>query len=215
MPGMQEWSNEDIQKFRSMIGGKTELVEGALPALVFVTANWLWSLTTAAIVAGALAVAFTAYRVSRRQDVKRSIIGLVSLGVAVGIALVTKSASAYFVPGVIMGGILGLLLVATIIVRQPVSLMFAMALEKESRTDHSRPEVLRAHMIVTGAWAFVTLGRAALRAWLIAKDEPELLGATAVFLGYPLTLALAAGSVLYLRRRSLRLVPEEPAPEEA
>lgn len=70
-------------------------------------------------------------------------------------------------------------------------------------------------MLVTGAWALVYLGRATFRAYLIANDQTELLGASALFLGYPLNAALIAGSVMYLRRGAQRLESTpEPAPTD-
>ena len=104
-PRSGEWTDEDIAKLRQMIGGKAELADGAIPAVLFVTANAIWGL--------------------------------------------------------------------------------------------------------------VFLGRALFRWYLMANGHTELLGASAVFLGYPVTAGLVAGSVLYLKRGARRLEDSEPEPPDA
>ena len=195
-----DWSEEDIAKLRSMIGGKRDIADGAIPAVIFVVANAIWSLTVASIASGAYGIGITLYRLIRRQDAKRALFGLVGLGIAIAIALRTGSASAYFVPGVILGLLFGVLTLLTVVMKQPTSAMFAMALEKKPAEYYKVPRVLRAHMLLTTIWAVVFIGRAALRAGLIVNDETALLGASAIVLGYPVTIGLAGLSVLYLRR---------------
>lgn len=212
-PQKNTWSDSDIEQFRKMIGGKRDMIDGAVPAIIFVAANALWSLALAAILAAAYSVGATLYRVVRKEEIKRSLIGLVGLGLAVGLALFTKSASAYFVPGVITGALFGVLTLLTVALKQPTSAIFAAALERKPAEHYQRPEILRAHMIVTTFWGVVFLARAALRAYLIASDQPELLGASAIVLGYPVTLGLAAASVFYLRRRNAALAPIEVSEE--
>lgn len=197
-----ELSERDIERLRKMIGGKRDIADGAIPALIFVIANSIWSLNVAVIASGAYGIAITLYRLARKQDAKRALFGLLGLGIAAGIALYTGSASAYFVPGVAIGGLLGLVTLLTVAIKQPTSATFAMALERKPPEHYKEPEVLRTHMIITTVWSFVYLAKAGFRAYLIADGQTELLGITALALGYPLTLGLAAGSVYYLRRRT-------------
>lgn len=209
----QAWSDADIERLRSMIGGKTGLADGAIPAVLFVVANAVWGLTTAAIAATAYGASMLAYRAFRRQKIRHALYGLIGLTISVGIALITRNPSAYFAPGAAWGAISGVLFLLTAIFKQPVSTMFAMALEKKPKEYYERREVLRMHIIVTSAWGGVMLGKSLFRAYLIANDQTELLGASAIFLGYPLTVALAAGSVMYLRRGSKNIPQgEQPAP---
>lgn len=210
-----EWSDEDIARLRSMIGGKRDIADGAIPAVVFVVANAIWSLKVAAVASAAYGIGITLYRLARKQDVKRALLGLLGLSVAVGIALFTGSASTYFVPGVVLGLLFGVLTLLTVLLKQPTSSMFAMALEKKPPEYYKQPRVLRAHMLLTTVWALVFIGRAAFRGVLIANDETELLGASAIVLGYPVTLGLAALSVLYLRRVSAKVEAAGPGPGPA
>lgn len=195
-----DWSDEDIAKFRAMVGSKRDMIDASAPAIVFVIANSLWSLQAAAIAAGALGLATMLWRLSKKQDAKRAMFGLAGVAFAAGIALWTGEASAYFVPGVIIGAIMGLLTLVSVAIKQPTSVILAMSFEHHPKEHYRRPEVLRAHMLVTAAWGLVFLARAGLRAYLVANDEVELLGLSAVILGYPLTFGLAGLSVLYLRR---------------
>lgn len=204
-PNKGDWSEQDIERLRKMIGGKRDVADGAIPAVVFVVVNAIWSLTPAAIAAGAYGLGTALYRVVRKQDAKRALIGLLGLAIAVGIALRTGSASSYFLPGVVIGILFGAMTLLTVALKQPTSVMFAVALEKKPAEYYKRPDVLRAHMLITTVWGLVFLGRALLRAFFIANEQTELLGASAIVLGYPVTLGLAAVTVVYLRRISAKI----------
>lgn len=195
-----EWSDDDIERFRAMIGGKRDMVDAGAPAVIFVIANALWSLQTAALAAGAYGVAAMGFRLAKKQDAKRALLGLAGVAFAAGIALWTGEASTYFVPGVVTGVLIGVLTLISVVIKQPTSVVLAMSLQKEPKEFYRRPEVLRAHMVVTTVWGLMFLARAGLRAYLIANDEVALLGLSAVLLGYPVTFGLAGLSVLYLRR---------------
>lgn len=209
----EAWRDEDIERLRRMIGGKSGIIDGAVPAIVFVVANSIWSLTIAAVAAGAYGLGTLAYRASKRQPIRHASVGLIGLGISLGIALITRNPSTYFVPGATLGAISGLLFLIGALFKQPVSAMFAMALERKPKEHYQRPEVLRMHILISSIWGLVYLGRAGLRAFLISRNETELLGASAIALGYPLNAALAACSVLYLRRGTRRLeAAESPAP---
>ncbi|MFP5224699.1 MAG: VC0807 family protein [Actinomycetota bacterium] len=202
------WSDEEVERFRKMLGGKRGMIDGAVPAILFVVTNAIWTLTTAALVAGIYAVLALLFRAVRREPIRQGLIGLIGLGVSVGLALWTGSASAYFVPGVAWGFLTGILFFLSILVRQPSSAMMAMVIEKKPREYYEHPMVRRAHTLVTAVWALTFLGRAGLRAWLISKDQPELLGASSLLLGYPVTIGLIAASAFYLRRTATRVPPE-------
>lgn len=201
----------EIERFKRMIGGKRGMIDSAVPAIAFVIANAIWSLQLAALIAGSYALVTLVVRVARREPVRQTLFGAIGLGISIGLALWTGKASTYFVPGVAWGAFTGVVLLLSVAVRQPSSMMFAAAFEKD-RTHSQHPRVVRAHMVITAVWALVFLARAALRGWLIAEDQTEVLGATALLLGYPVTIALAAGSVMYLRRvtRGVPSVPEHP-----
>lgn len=193
-------SASEVEQLRRMIGGGRDIADGAIPSIIFVAANAVWSLRVAVLAAATYGVGVTLYRLARKQGARHPLMGLLGLGLSGGIALWTGSASAYFVPGVIIGALVGSFTLLTVVIKRPSSAMFAMALERKPPEHYQRPDVLRAHMIITTLWALVFLGRAGLRAYLIAKDQTALLGASALVLGYPLTLGLAALTVVYLKR---------------
>ena len=205
------WSEADLERLRAMIGGKAGIIDGAIPALLFVAGNAIWSLTIGASIAGAYGLATIIYRASRRQPIRHALIGFAGLAFSLGIALVTRNANTYFVPGAALGALSGVIYLLTVVFRQPMSVLIAQAVERKDRAHYRRPEVHRMHMIVTSVWGVVFLARAAFRSYLIANEQTELLGASALALGYPVTAALLGWTTLYLRRGSRRL---EPIPSE-
>lgn len=206
----EELTDSDVERLQRMIGGGSGIADGAVPALVFVIANALWSLPVAAVAAGAYGILAVGYRLIRRQAVRHALVGGVGLAISIGIALVTRDPNAYFVPGVILGGFAGLMLLLSVIIKQPSSAMFAMAVERQERSYYARPEIARLHTWITLLWAGILLGRAGLRAVLIARGETELLGASVVVLGYPLTFAAAAASIYLMRRAKKRVLGTAP-----
>jgi uncharacterized membrane protein YcfT len=201
----EERHQSEVEQLRKMIGGGREIADGAIPSVLFVAANALWSLQIAATVAIAYGVGATLYRLARKQGAQRALIGLVALAISVGIALRTGEASNYFVPGVIIGTFVGAITLATAATRRPLSATIAMAFEHRPAAYYDIPQVRRTHVAITVAWGLVSLARAGLRAYLIAKDQPELLGASAIILGYPLTLGLAGATIIVLRRLAARI----------
>lgn len=209
----EAWTDADIERLRGMIGGKAGLADGAIPAVLFVAANAIWSLNVGALAAAAYGMSALVYRKIRKQPIKHAAYGMVGLGISVGIALWTKNPNAYFVPGAAWGAVSGLMFLLTAVLGQPVSSMFAMALENKPREYYELPSVRRVHVRVTAIWGLIFLGRSLFRAFLIANDQTELLGASAVFLGYPLTAGMVGLSVVFLRRAAKRF--EVPVVEVA
>jgi hypothetical protein len=186
--------------------------DGAVPPVLFVTANAVWGLNVAAIAAASFAVALTAWRLVRRERVIHAIGGLLGLGIALLIALRTGSASNYFLPGVISGSVMTVVGVGSIIVARPISATLFRAVEQRPREWYRIPRVRNTHLIITAAWTLLIGGRTGLRGWLILQDRTIELAAQSVLLGVPLTLGLVGASWVFLRRRLADVPVPDPEP---
>ena len=223
-PVEQPQANRTVEMFKAMSADPEKALgqmlrdrrfytDGVVPPILFVAVNGIWSLTTAAIAAGAwaLGLATTGSRASTTRSTRCR--ALVGLGIALLLALRSGDASNYFLPSVYIGGAIGALLLVTVPF-MPASTVIAKAIESHPQSYYEIPRVKRAHMIVTAAWALLFLGRAGFRWALISQGRTTELAAQAVLLGLPLTAAVAALSVAFLRRRLRGIEPVlEPEPE--
>lgn len=197
-----------------MLRDRRFYTDGAVPPVLFVTANAIWGLNVAAIAAASFAVAVGLYRVVRRERVIHALSGIFGLAIALFIALRTGDASNYFLPGVISGGLITAAGVVSILVGRPLTALLFKMVEDKPAEWYRQSRVRTAHIIVTLAWTLLIGGRTALRGYLIVKDQPELLGAQSLVLGFPLTAALAVASWAFLKRFLADVPPPEPVPAE-
>ena len=202
--------SEDPEKaLGAMLRDRRFYTDGVIPPVLFVAVNGLWNLTAAAIAAAAWALGIAGYRLVRKDNAFHALSGLVGLGVALLLALRSGEASDYFLPSMIMGAVIGGLLLLTVPF-MPASTVIAKAIEGKPQEYYGQPRVKRAHMVVTAVWAAMFLGRAGFRWALIEQGRTAELAAQAVFLGLPLTAAVAGMSIAFLRWR----LRDEPVPAE-
>lgn len=199
--------------FRQLLSDPRTFVDGVVPTILFVATNAFWGLGPAAASAAGFAMAMVAYRIARRHRVAQAFGGLAGVGIALVIALRTGKASAYFVPGVVTGSLMGLVALASVLVGRPATAAIARIVQGHPASWYRSPRVRNAHAVVTLAWTLSFWGRAALRAWLVANDETALAGVS-VALGFPVTAAMLVGSWAFLRWR-LADVPPSPVGQTA
>ncbi len=215
-PAPEGWFPGPDESVADLLRDRRFYTDGAVPPVLFVSANAIWGLGIAAILAAAWAIGLALWRLVRRERVTHAIGGLFGLGIALAIALRTGDASNYFVPGVISGGLIGVAGLVSIALGRPLSALLFKAVEGKPAEWYRQVRVRRTHVMITAVWTLVFLGRAGLRAYLIAEDRTAELAAQAVILGWPVTVGLVLASWAYLRWR-LGGVPapaSEPAPDE-
>jgi len=198
---------------REMFLDKRAFIDGTLAPILFVVMNSFFDLTIAAVSAGILGTGLALQRAIQRKPIKQVVYGLIGLGFALALALRSGKASTYFLPGVITGLAMGAAAFISVLAGRPMSSFIARVVEGHPPEHYRRRPYLRAHMLVTTAWAALYVGRSALRAVYIAQDRTEALGVTFLVLGYPATALWLVVSVMYLRR--LNRPPVEPVPDTA
>ncbi len=188
------------------IGGRRGVLDSALPTAVFVVVDVFTSLGPA--IGGALgaAAALCALRLARREPVQQAIGGVLAVGVSALVAHQLGTAQGFFLPGILRNAALGVVVLASVLVRRPLLGYVVAALDRRWAGWRDRRRLRRAADVATLVWAAVFVVRAAVEGWLYLHAGVAWLGAAKIGLGYPLWAgALAVTFVL-----SRAATPEPP-----
>ncbi len=108
------------EQLAEQMGGVRGLIESGIPVAVFVLVNVVWSLNPALIASVAVAGVMVLFRLSRREPIRHAVNGLVGVGLGAVIAWKTGRAENYYLPGIVMAYIYGVLLIGSVFARHPV-----------------------------------------------------------------------------------------------
>ncbi len=180
------------------IGGPA--VDTIVGPIVFVAANQLGGLTTAAVAAGLVALSILVLRVLRRDTARFAIGGLAGTALAVGLALRSGRAEDYFLPGIISGAVTSLTVLVSILIRRPLVAITSWFARGWPLDWYWHPQVRPAYSTVAWLW----VGFFGLRAWyqwtLAAEGALVELAAARLATGWPGTVTLLIVSYVIGRR---------------
>lgn len=201
------------QMFIDSFGGVRGMIDSALPVVVFVVANALGGLDVAVWTAVAVGLCIVGLRLARKQSVQQAFGGFFGIAIAAFIAKQTGEAKGYFLLGIwgslVYAGIFAL----SALVRRPLVGVVWEWVSPSPRPWRGWSPLMRVYTVVTLLWAGVSLSRFLVQSSLYDADQTGWLAAARLAMGYPLTLALLAVTVLWVRR--VRLRAEESVDAEA
>ena len=116
---MKDKLSEIWEELKSVLSGKT--VDALLPPLVYVVFNAIFGLEIGVIAALGLAVVSGVCRLLKKQDWKYAMGGMLAVLLAVGLAYLTQNAFSYFLPALISGGVLVLLVLVSLVIGRPLA----------------------------------------------------------------------------------------------
>ena len=111
--------NEILQELKSVLSGKT--FDALLPPIVFAIVNGIFGLQAAVFAALGLAVLLGLLRLIRKEKWHYALGGLLAVSLAAGLALLTRNAASYFIPGIISSGLLVVGAVLSNIIGKPLA----------------------------------------------------------------------------------------------
>lgn len=199
-------------ELQQLISGRAGIADGVIPPLVFVSVNSVWDLNAAASAGLASALGIILWRLAKRRALRFAVAGLGGTLIAVAFALRSGSATAYFLPGIISGAAISLLIAASILAGRPFVAYVSWVTRGWPLEWFWHPRVKPAYVRVTWLWlaffAFRTLGQL----WLFLGERTAALGIVRVVTGWP---ALGVLLVLtYVLGRKWLLALDGPSVEE-
>jgi Protein of unknown function (DUF3159) len=206
------------EQVASQLGGVRGTIEACVPIVVFVVANFLWSLRPALIGAVAVAVAIGVYRLARRQSVRHAANGL--FGIVVGAALAWRSGDAkdVYLPGILYTAGYCVALVGSVVIGRPLVGWLWSVIADNGGTRWFRDEGLRRIFgWLTVVWSASYIIKLAGYLWVYLDDsisedtQTTILGALRIVLGAPLYALLLALTVWAVRRYQRGIATVLPA----
>ena len=187
------------------IGGPLGIAESIIPAFAFSVAFAISKSAVVSVsVASALALAFIAVRIIRRQPVTQAIAGALAIALAAYLALRDGgSAEDYFIPGFITNAAYGSVMLLSVLFRYPImgfiaQLLFGLENWRKDKV------VFRRAQLVTLVWVGFFFLRLAVQLPLYFSKQVELLAASKVVLGAPAYAGLLVLTWVLLRGLSAK-----------
>lgn len=183
------------EELKSVLSGQS--MDALLPPLVFVIANGLFRLEVAVITAVGLALLFTGLRIIKGQSWYYALGGFLGVGVAAGLALLTRDAVSYFIPTIIGSTLVFLGTIISNLVGKPLAAWLSHLTRGWPLSWFWREDVKPAYQEVSWVWALLIGLRLAIQVLLYQRGDAAALGWANVLLGWPVTIAVLVLSYIY------------------
>jgi intracellular septation protein A len=202
---------------KDLFGGPRDWVDSALPPIGFLIGNAVGDIDTGIWVAMAIVLVEVVVRLVRKETLRHAFSGVFGVAIAAGIAKMTGDADNFFLPGIVINAVYGVVFLLSVVFGHPlVGVVMRLILDKPKEW-HDHPLVKRAYAEATVLWAGMFLLRFGVKEVLRRNDQTGLLAIAHIAMGWPLYLAVLGVTLPYVKWRT-RSVPEpepEPGGEDA
>ncbi len=186
---------EILDELSSVLSGKT--IDAILPPIVYVIVNAIFGLLPAVIAAILMGLLLGVFRIAKGQKWVYALGGLLAVGVAAGLALLTQNAASYFIPAMVSSGLLLLGAVITNLVGKPLAAWTSHLTRSWPLDWYWRKDVLPAYREVTWIWGLFFAMRLAVQYTLFSQGQAATLGWANTLLGWPVTILVLVLSYIY------------------
>lgn len=186
---------------RDLLTNRNVVVDTVLPPLLFAAANGVGGLVVAVTAALGLSFGLVVWRLLRHDRLLYALSGLGGVLLGVAFAGYARTASGFFVPGIVTNVLFGLAAVGSVLVRRPLVALISAAIYRWPIDWYWHPQVRPAYSEITWAWAALYLGKAALQAFLVVREEVAWLAVARVVTGWPAFALLLLATYAYVNRR--------------
>lgn len=189
------------QTILEQMGGLTGLVAATLPVVVLIPVNSFFGLGPALFAALGVAILIMAWRIIRKETVQPAVSGLLGVAICAAIAWFTGDAKGYFLYGIWMSLVLGVLTLISIIVRWPAVGVVWKGINGESMVWRQVPAARRAYALATAGWTLIFFARFFVQNTIYnAGESTTELGVVRILMGWPLTGVVTVLTVWMVRR---------------
>lgn len=195
------------------MGGLSGLISSTLPILVLVPVNNLWGLTPAMIAAIGVAVAVGIWRLLRKENLQPAISGIFVVLIGAAIAWWTGDAKGYFLYGIWISLLYGIIALISILVKWPLIGVAWKGINGEGMSWRHDPPVRKAYAWATAGWAVVFFARFIVQNYLYDTAGTTFLAVVRIIMGWPLTGVVTLFTI-YMVRRAHKEENEEHNPAE-
>ncbi len=187
------------------MGGVSGVVASGVPVVVFVTAQAIFGVLVASIVAAVVvALAVAGWRLMRGEPVQPALSGLFGVAVCAFVAYRTGEAKGFFLLGIWTSLVYGGVFLVSVLVRRPLVGVIWHLVNSEGQGWRADPRLRRAFDLASLAWVVVFGARFVVQRWLYDSVYADAwLGWVRLAMGVPLAAVAAAVTVWAIRRSRL------------
>jgi len=188
---------EVTEEFRTVVAGRSNIIDAVVPPLAFLLLNALLGFTVASWGSLAIAAALAVLRLIRGQTLGYALGGLATTAFAILAARLSNQAEGYFLPNLISGGLTTVVCLISVMVGRPLVALTSHLARDWPLGWYWHPQVRPAYSEVTLAWAIFFALRLVLQWLLFREAQAAVLGVLSVVMGWPATIVLLVLSYLY------------------
>jgi hypothetical protein len=182
-------------ELKSVLSGAT--IDALLPPILFAVVNAMFGLMPAAIAAFVLAIVLGILRLIRGQRWYYALGGLIGVGIAAGLALISQNEAFYFIPTLISSGLLLLVALVTNLVGKPMAAWVSHLTRSWPLDWFWRDDVKSAYREVTWLWVVFFAMRLFIQIYLFRQGEVSQFAWANTLLGWPVTIVVLIISYVY------------------
>ena len=192
---------EDKAKVLGALGGTRGLIDSGLPSIVFLLVfNISHNLNKSAIAAIALSVIFAIARLVKRETLQHAISGVIGVAFCALLARHTGKAADFYLPGLIINVIYGLVYSIANLIGWPVLGILLGPILGENFAWRTAPSRKRAYQRAGWLWVSLFVSRLIVQYPLYKTNHINWLGTARLVMGTPLFLAVGWATWLILRK---------------
>jgi hypothetical protein len=158
------------------------------------------ALRAAVIAAVTTGLALVGLRLRRKEPLQQAIRGLVGLAIAALFAARSGDARDFFLPGIYVDAAWAVIFAASAMVGRPVVGLIYGAVFGQGARWRQDARLRRTFAIASIGWSLVYAARATTQAAFYQADQPGLLAASKLVLGWPLTIVAVVLTLALIRR---------------
>jgi hypothetical protein len=192
--------SEIRQELREVVFGRVGIADGVIPPLLFVVTSALWNFAVAAVVGVGSAVGITIWRLLRGRPIRFAVAGLLGTALAVVVALLSRSADGFFLPGIVSSAGTTALILISIGARRPFVAWTSAVARGWPLGWYWHPRVRPAYSKTSWLWAVFFATRTVIQWRLYGDEETAALAAARVIMGWPALLVLLVATYVLGRR---------------
>lgn len=188
---------EIIAESRLVLNGRSNLIDSLVPPILFVMLNAWLGFNVAMWASLVVALLITLYRLTKGESLLYALTGVGGVILAIVLARWLDRAEAFFLPGIITGGLTVLVAVVSSLLRRPMVAWTSHFARGWPWAWYWHPEVRPAYSEVTWLWAFYFALRLLLQLSLFNSEAVNLLLVANFIGGWPATTVLLVISYVY------------------
>jgi len=189
--------NEVLDEFRTVVLGRSKVIDAVAPPLLFVLVNALAGFDAAMITALGLALLLGVRRWRRQESALFAFGGAAGVAIAFLLARWLDRAEGFFLPGIITGGLTLLLAVISNLAGRPLVAWTSYLARRWPLAWYWHPQVRPAYSEITWLWAAYFAARLLAQAFLFQNARADQLAWLNLALGWPATVLLLVVTYVY------------------